>query len=134
MEKAKLEKHVVAITDNQAGMFAQVASALTEAKVNLKAICAWSMQDKANFALLTNNNAKAMQVLKAKGYKVEEQEVVTLILQDKVGSAAEIAKKIQAKGINLDCVYGTTCGCPNATALLVLVSKENAKLLSALNG
>ena len=134
MEKAKLEKHVVAITDNQAGMFAEVASVLAEAKVNLKAICAWSMQDKAHFAILTNNNAKAIQALKAKGFQVEEQEVVTMNLQDKVGSAAEIAKKIQARGINLDYVYGTTCGCPNSTALLVLVSKENAKLVSALNG
>ena len=134
MEKAVLEKQVVAITNNKVGMFAEVTSCLAEAKINIRAICAWSMQDKAHFSLLTNNNAEALAALNAKGFEVNEEAVVTVNLDDKIGSAANIAQKLKGAGINLDYIYGTSCGCPKTTALLVLVSKENAKIVDTLKG
>ena len=134
MGKARLEKQLIASCDNKVGKFADVTAVLAEAKVNLKAICAWGMEGKAYFAFLTSDNVKASSGLKSKGFKVEEHEAVAVNLEDKIGAAAAIAKKIKAAGIDLEYVYGTTCGCKDSSALLVLESKENAKLVSVING
>jgi hypothetical protein len=133
MGKARVEKQLFTVTKDEVGMFADVTSAIANAEINLKAICAWGMEGKAYFALLTNNNAKASQALVAKGFKVEEREVVVVELDDKIGAAAALAKKIKPSGINLEYAYGSNCGCKNTSALLVLVSKESEKLAAAIN-
>ena len=128
----KLVKQVFAAAKNQTGEFASVTGALAQAGVNLSGICAWGDKDKAFFALLTNDNAKAIDVLKKQGLQVSEQEVVTVVLEDKVGAASEVAEKIKKAGISLDYVYGSECGCANTSCLLVVQSKDNAKVVAAL--
>ncbi|MFH0876631.1 MAG: hypothetical protein V1863_00220 [Candidatus Omnitrophota bacterium] len=133
MASAKLGKQVFVGTGNQVGEFAQVSSVLADANVNITGICAWGQQDKAFFALLTDNNAAAIGALKSKGLDAKEQDVVLVMLEDKLGAAKMIAEKIKKSGISLDAIYGTTCGCKNSSAMLILISKENAKLASCLN-
>ncbi|MDD5574013.1 MAG: hypothetical protein PHH75_02420 [Candidatus Omnitrophica bacterium] len=133
MSAATVNKQVLVTTSNKAGEFAAITAALSDAKVNLVGICAWSEGDKANFALLADNITAAKNALKAKGYQVAEEDVITVKLEDKVGAAADIAKKIKDAGINLDYVYGTVCGCADTKALLVVGSKEKTKILSVLN-
>ncbi|MDD5018902.1 MAG: hypothetical protein PHS61_00555 [Candidatus Omnitrophica bacterium] len=133
MSAATVNKQVLVTTSNKAGEFAAITAALSDAKVNLVGICAWSEGDKANFALLADNVTAAKNALKAKGYQVAEEDVITVKLEDKVGAAADIAKKIKDAGINLDYVYGTVCGCADTKALLVVGSKEKTKILSVLN-
>ena len=132
MSKAKLVKQVVATTPNETGEFFKVTSALADAQVNLKGICAWGKESEAHFALLTDNNAKAMAALSAKGIKTTEEEAVAVALEDKVGAAGTIAKKIKEANIDLKYVYGTTCGCKDTSALLVFASLDNAKIISCL--
>lgn len=127
-----LKKQVFAVTNNRAGEFASVTTALAEAGVNLSGICAWGDKDKSYFALLTNNNALALDTLKNKGMQVTEQDIVTVLLEDKVGAAAEVADKIKKAGVSLDYVYGSDCGCANAQCLLVMQSKENTRVVAAL--
>ncbi|MFA5038734.1 MAG: hypothetical protein WC732_03540 [Candidatus Omnitrophota bacterium] len=129
----KLNKQVLAVTSNKTGEFASVTGALAEAGINLTGLCAWGENEKAYFALLTQNNAKAMEALKKKGIEVSEEAVVTILLDDKAGSAAAIALKLKNAGVSLDYVYGTSCGCRETEAMLILKSKDNAKILAALN-
>jgi len=134
MSKAIVIKQILVTAKNEAGMLAEIASTVSAAKVNLTGICAWCEGNQAKFALLTDNNAKAMSALSAKSMQAAEQEVVTIMLEDKIGSLAEIAQKIKKSGISLDYCYGTTCGCKGSSSLLVLISKENAKVISSING
>lgn len=133
MSTAKVEKQIFVVANNKVGTFAEITEALAGANVNLRGLCAWSVKSDAFFALLTDNNAKAIAGLAKKGLKAEEQDAVTVSLDDKVGAAADLAKKIKNAGVNLDYAYGTTCGCNSKPALMVLVSKENNKLVSVLN-
>lgn len=132
MAKAKLAKQLNIETANKVGMFAEVSEAVTDAGVNIIAICAYAMDNKATFMIITNDNNKVKAVLAKKGFKVEEVGVVTVMLEDKVGQAKDIASKIKKAGINLDYLYGTTCGCADTEALMVISSKENAKVISAI--
>ena len=134
MAKATLTKQLTVETENKIGMLSEVTGAVAEAGANITAICAYGMEGKAVFMLITSDNNKTKGALAQKGYKVAEDEVVTVMLEDKVGQGKEIGDKIKAAGISLDYLYGTTCSCADCTALMVIGSKENAKVVSAING
>ncbi|MCQ9208687.1 MAG: hypothetical protein NG712_04840 [Omnitrophica bacterium] len=126
MAKVRLAKQLLAVTENKVGMLVEVCSDISGAGVNIQAINAYSIGDKANFRLLTDNNQRANELLTAKGYQVSEQEVVLVELPNKVSVLKEAADKLKSAGINLEYIYGTTCsaGCE---CLLVFASDNNAK-------
>ncbi|NQU19499.1 ACT domain-containing protein [bacterium] len=134
MAKANLAKQLSIVTEDKVGVLAELTGVIADAGVNITAICAYGMENKAFFMLVSSDSDKAKGVLVQKGYKVEESEVVTLMLEDKVGQAKVIADKLKAASINLEYLYGTTCGCADTPALMVIGSKENAKVISTING
>jgi len=133
MAKAKLTKQLAVETSNKIGMFVEVTGAIADAGANIISICAYGDNNKALFYLIASNNKKAKIALLKKGFKVTEKEVITIALKDKVGQAKEIAEKIKEAGISLDYVYGTTCGCKDKGALIVIGTKDKNKLVSVLN-
>ncbi|MFC1708498.1 ACT domain-containing protein [Candidatus Omnitrophota bacterium] len=133
MAQAKLAKELVVGADNKVGMLAEVSGFIAEAGVNISAISAYAMGEKAIFRIVTSGNDKAENVLVQKGFSVEENEIVAVNLPDKVGQAKEIAEKMKTAGINLDYIYGSTCGCADTQALMVIGSKENQKVVAAIN-
>jgi len=133
MAQAKLAKELIVGADNKVGMLAEVSGLVAEAGVNISAISAYAMGEKAIFRFVTSDNDKAENVLVAKGFKVDECEVVVANLPDKVGQAKEISEKIKQAGINLDYIYGSTCGCADTPALMVIGSKENQKVVETIN-
>lgn len=133
MAQAKIAKELVVGADNKVGMLAEVSGFIAETGVNITAISAYAMGEKAIFRIVTSDNDKAENVLVQKGFKVDENEIVAVNLPDKVGQAKEIADKIKNAGINLDYIYGSTCGCADTQALMVIGSKENQKVVDAIN-
>ncbi|MBL7091866.1 MAG: hypothetical protein ISS24_00480 [Candidatus Omnitrophica bacterium] len=131
MAKVKPGKELLAVTENKVGMLAEVCSTVSGAGVNIQAINAYALDDKANFRLVTDNDQKAQGALEAKGYKVSKQDVVTVELPNRVGVLKETADKLKARGIDLEYIYGTTCseGCD---CLLVFASNNNAQAIEAL--
>ncbi|MFC1754645.1 hypothetical protein ACFL96_14815 [Thermoproteota archaeon] len=134
MAKASLVKQLTIETGDNVGVLEEVSAVIAGAKVNITAICAYSMEGKACFMVITSDNSRAREALGPKGYTVKEEDVVTVMLDDRVGQAQELSAKIKAAGINLCYMYGTTCGCTDSPALIVLGSKENDKVIAAING
>jgi len=130
MANARLSKELYVKAENKVGMLAEVASAISEAGINIQAICAYGMEKDAYFMIVTSDNKKAAGVLKAKGCSVDEKEVVLLDLENKPGAAKQIAEKIKASNINLSYIYGTTHG--TGPALIILNSDNNAGIVNAL--
>ena len=128
MASAKLAKELFIVTPNKVGMLDEVTGAISGAGVNIKSICAYVVDDKAFFRMLTQDNAKASAALKGKGYEVSEKEVALLGLTDKVGAAKEVAAKIKAANVDITYMYGTTCEC-NCECILVVNSNNNAKIM-----
>lgn len=133
MNEAKVLKQIFVTVKNQVGLFASITSAISENKINITGICAWQEKENACFAIITGDNSKAVLALKKSGFTANEEEVVGVMLDDKIGAANKIAQKIQKAGIDLNYVYGTTCGCKGSSALLILKSKDVAKLASVIN-
>ena len=133
MAQAKLAKELVVSADNKVGMLADVSGLIADAGINISAISAYAMGEKAIFRIVTSDNDKAENILISKGFKVDECEIVAVNLPDKIGQAKEISDKIKLAGINLDYIYGSTCGCADTQALMVIGSKENQKVVAAIN-
>jgi len=133
MAQAKISRELVVSADNKVGMLAEVSGIIADAGVNISAISAYAMAEKAIFRIVTSNNDKAENVLVEKGFKVDENEIVAVNLPDKVGQAKEIADKIKRAKVNLDYIYGSTCGCKDTQALMIIGSKENKKVVNAIN-
>lgn len=129
MGKAGKVKEIIATTPNKAGMLAEVTGALAGAGVNILALCAYSMQGQAKFMMLTSDNGKAASALKGKKIAVEEAEVVSVTLGNKVGAMKELAEKIAKAGVDIEYCYGSTGN--GSDALIVLSAKEINKLVAA---
>lgn len=133
MAQAKIAKELVVSADNKVGMLAEVSGFIADAGVNISAVSAYAMGEKAIFRIVTSANDKAENILVQKGLKVEENEIVAVNLPDKVGQAKEMASKINNASVNLDYIYGSTCGCADTQALMIIGSKENQKVVDAIN-
>ncbi len=133
MTKCSKGKELIVTTEDKLGMLAEITSVITGQGVNISAICAYGMEGKAIFMMLTSDNQKAKTQAESKGWKAEESDVVVVELPDKVGAVKEIADKLKAKNVNLKYIYGTTCTCsPNCACRLVLKSEDSDAAISAL--
>lgn len=131
MAKVHLIKEIRIETEDRPGMLEEISSALSDTKINIKHIAVYAQEGKAHFMIVSENNEKAYQALRSKGYVGIEKEVVLLKLPDKIGMLKEVAEKIKAAGISLHYLYGTTCA-DACESQLVMSSNDNKKLLSVL--
>jgi len=123
MEKVTLEKQLKIITNNKAGMLADVAGLIADKGINIENFCAYASGEKAVFHLLTNDNEKAKSALQGKGYQIEENKVILLRLWNRPGSLASVAAKLKLHGINLEHVYGTSS--LSGERMTVIFSSDN---------
>src|SRR5512147_494436 len=91
--------------DDRPGVLGEVAAALGEKKVNLRAVNAWVEGTQGVLRLVVDKPAAAKKVLAAKGYAVEEREVLELDLADKPGELGRVGQKLGAAGINVQYVF-----------------------------
>jgi hypothetical protein len=129
MAKAIKTKELIASTQDRVGMLAEVTSAVAGAGVNITAICAYAMDGKAMFMMLTSDNGKAAAALKAKKFAVEESDVIAVTLSNKIGTAKELADKLAKAGVDLRYIYGSTGSGPDS--LLVISAKDMNRALEA---
>lgn len=131
MVKANLIKEIRIETADRPGMLEEISGALSDNKINIKHIAVYAQEGRAHFMIVSDNNEKAYQALRSKGYVATEKEVVILKLADKIGMLKEAAEKLKSAGISLNYLYGTTCadGCESQ---LIMSANDNKKLLSVL--
>jgi hypothetical protein len=122
------ELHV--ITPNEPGILGRVLGTLANAGVNLRALCAFSQEDKGHFLLITADNKRAEKCLKAVGYKVKTKKVVTVEIGDRIGAGAEIGALLGNAVIDVEHCYGTSTGV--GRALLVFKTNNHKKTLETL--
>ncbi len=131
MAKAVKVKQVAIATKDRVGLMAEVSGALAGAKVNIQAVCAYGMEDKAHVIMLTDSNAKAKRALSKLGGEVTEDDVVLIEMADKPGELQKVTDKVAAAGINVWYVYGSAGS--KTRSLLVMATEDNAKAVRVIN-
>ena len=71
-----MEKEVVVNTKDRIGVMSRVSSALAQAKINIRALCAYAVDGDAHVRLITEDNKKAADALKKAGFKTTEHDVM----------------------------------------------------------
>jgi hypothetical protein len=131
VHNVKEETELQVITPNEPGILGRVLGTLANAGVNLRALRAHAQGEKGVFLLITSNNEKAEKALKVLRYKVKTHKVVTVEIEDRIGSGAEIGALLGNAAIDIDYCYGTSIGA--GRALLVFQTNNNKKAVETLS-
>jgi len=134
LKSVGLAKEVSVNVINKIGVLADMAKLLTDNKVNIEAVAGYGKDNtgEAEIKMVTNDNVKAVAVLKKNNYTaVKEKDVLMVELTNKPGALKVITEKIASGGIDIRYIYGTACsgGCP---AKIVLSTTNDTEALSLL--
>lgn len=109
--------------ENEPGMLAKVAAAVSDAGVNLSAATCTKPGDSADLHVLVKHPEAAKHALAIAGLAVTaEREVVVVDVDDRPGALADLARRVADAGVDLDLVYVATnnhvvFGSPDLSAL-----------------
>ncbi|MCM8779676.1 MAG: hypothetical protein NC914_00775 [Candidatus Omnitrophica bacterium] len=126
---AHLGKEIVVTIVNKVGILAEMSDIIASHGINIEAVGGYAVANTANVMLVTNDNLRAIEALRAKGYKsAVENEVVIVDLDNKPGALKNVAKKLAEQDIDIKHIYGSVCSdaCP---ARLVISCSNNEKAL-----
>ncbi|MBD3263886.1 MAG: ACT domain-containing protein [Candidatus Omnitrophica bacterium] len=130
--KAVKGKEIMLVADNKVGQLEAITSPLKEAGINIRAVSAWAVEDKAYFRFITSDNSKAKDILQNIG-SIEEKEVIIADMPDEVGQLQSFASKLKDADIDITYIYGTTSE-PGGSAIIVFSSSDNDKVLELISG
>jgi len=123
---AKKTSQLTVITRDKTGMLEAVSAAIAASGANITALCAYAMEGKAHFMVVTDDNKKASGALKAKGFEAKENEAVAVKLENKSGMLSGMGARFAKANINLGYIYGTVADGPGP-ATLIFNSDQNDK-------
>ena len=93
------------------GILGEVASALGANGINLLAVHGYSERGQGALCLVVDKLAAAVKVLKGRGLKPEEEDLLEVQLANRPGTMGEAAKTLGDAGINIKYVFvGTARG------------------------
>lgn len=130
MHKVEEATELHVMTPNEPGILGRVLGTLANAGINLKTLCAYSERSRGHFLLITTDNKKAEKSLKALGYKVKANRVITVEIGDRIGAGAGIGALLGNAVVDIDYCYGTSAGL--GRALLVFKTNKHKKALETL--
>lgn len=87
------------------GELADVTNALSFAGVNIKSVAAMNLGNEALVRLIPSDADVARSALRDKNIRFEENEVITVLLENKAGELTGVAAKLAEGGLNLEAVY-----------------------------
>ncbi len=107
MIKAELARQLMVRGDNEIGMLAQITRVISKAEINLVALCAYSIGSNVAVMFVTDDNNEVKRLLTAKGYDIQEEEIILLSIDNQPGALQRVTDKIAEAGIDLTLVYGS---------------------------
>jgi len=131
MAKAKKAKELSFTLLDKVGLLSEISTAIAKLKVNILASCAYGMEGKAVFIMITDNNAKAKKALAPFGVGIKEEEVISVEMPNKVGALQNVAKKIANARIDIHYMYGTAGA--GKTSICVFKTADDKKAIKIIN-
>lgn len=122
-----MEKQFTIYLENKKGMLAKVCKLLSAKKINIKAISVSATPDVGLVHITVDNPSSTRSILKSKNIPFTEQDVITISVTDKPGTLAEIASLLAENDININYIYGSTCGCKEPRLCNLVISTSDLK-------
>ena len=131
MARAKKTKQLSFLMSDRIGLLSLVSTTVAKAKVDITAICAYGIENKAYFMMVTDSNAKAKKALTPLGIGIQEEDVIAVEIPNKIGELQKVAQKIADSGINIEYMYGTEG--TGKTSVCVFKTADDAKAIRLIN-
>ncbi len=131
MIRAEMSKQLVITVDNRVGTLAEVTKIISASGINLVAICAYAVDNKGVIMFVSEDNEKALKLLKAKKYEIREEPVVLVTIDNKPGTLQSMCEKISAAGIDLTLIYASVAK-GDSSSRIVLISEDNRAVLATI--
>jgi hypothetical protein len=112
--------------ENRPGMLGQVADALGQKKVNIRAFMATVMSERGFVRVVVDKPAVARKVFAAHGWKTTEDDVLEVAVADRPGALARVADRLGAAGVNIEYAYLGNGGRASRLNLYVAVGDVRA--------
>lgn len=117
--------------ENAAGRLADVAEALAEGGVNVRALALADMAEFGILRLVVDDTARARDVLKAAGFTVNTTPVIAVGVPDSPGGMAAVLRALGGRGLEVEYLYAFAR--PHGSdAVLILRVENQAAALAAL--
>jgi hypothetical protein len=113
-------KALVVRVEDRPGMLAEIATALGEKKVNLRAVHGSNESGQGVVRMVVDKPAAAKKILAAHGWPPEEEEILEIELSDRPGTFGEAATRLGEAGVNIRYVFSSTSGGRKATVFLAV--------------
>ena len=124
-------KQITVITENKVGVLVGVCDALGSANINIDSILGEGIAETGVVRIMVEDVGSAVKVLKKRGFKVLESDVITIKVANKPGEVARIARKLAQKKVDLQYIYLLTTSEKEGRLLIKPDNFERA--LKALN-
>ena len=91
--------------ENKAGRLSEVTGILAEAAINIRALSLADTSDFGILRLIVNDNAKAVEALKQRGFTVGKTDVVAVEVDDRPGGLHRILHFLHKANVNVEYMY-----------------------------
>jgi len=132
MLKARLGKEVVLTVENEVGVLDQIARTVAEKGVDILAMSAWVDGPRAVIHLVTDDNLRVRDALRAKNYDPTESGVVLTDVRHKPGMLRHVTERLTRESVDIHHLYATTVS-DQGEALVVLATANNDRAVVLLN-
>lgn len=86
---------------HEVGQLSKILAPLAEARVNVEATNAVTLNDEGYVTIVTDDNRKALDLWRKAGYVADEIDLIAVDLPNKPGELATIANRLGQAGINI---------------------------------
>ncbi len=132
MLKARLGKEVVLRIENEVGVLDQIARTVAEKGVDILATSAWVEGALAIVHLVTDDNLRVADALRARNYDPKESDVVLAEVPHKPGMLRHVTERLARGSVDLHHLYATTTP-GQRESLVVLATANNDHAMVLLN-
>lgn len=119
-------------TRNELGTLARITTVLAKQNINIDCYNSYEWGNEAAFRLITNNNRKALDLLKNEGFNVQENQVVLWTTPNTPGRLSTATTALAESRVNINSSYSSTLT-NSTTTVVVMSTTDTDRTLDILN-
>ena len=132
MLKTRPAKEIIVRMPNEIGALDTMTKAIAEKGIDLLAVSAWVEGAQAVIHLVTEDNVRVMDTLRAHGFDAREADVLVSEAPHRPGTLHRICEKLAQGGIDIHHLYATA-SVEAGKSVVVVTSANNDRALLLLN-
>lgn len=132
MFTAHQAKEIVVEVRNDVGVLHEMVRIIAEKGVNIIAVEGACEEDLAVIRLVTEDNLRAMDALRARNYQPQERNIVQVDLPHKPGMLRVMTEKLARDGVDINHLYASA-GINESRCMLVMSTSDNERAVVSLN-